>query len=104
MSPKTRSKTRSSRRRVSESLDRTKKALERKREELKTDDTKNLNPEKRKSKKELAYQPHRSKGTKFLDPNRRAYQVSDKGELRAINKPRSRVKRRREEEGKKQPD
>lgn len=49
------------------------------------------------SRRALRYQPHRSKGVQFLDTRRVTYQVTPKGELRAVNKPRSRVKRLREE-------
>jgi len=110
MSAPTRSKKRRSlRRKISESIERTKTALARKREastkaEEKDAAAKKSKPksgeqsfEKVKSRKELKYQPHRSKGTKFLDPKRRAYEVSEAGELRALDKPRSREKRRREE-------
>lgn len=99
MSAKTRGqKRRALRRKVSESIERTQTALAKKREASQPDEKKSKSKsDDTKSRKELKYQPHRSKGTKFLDPKRRAYEVSDAGELRALNKPTSREKRRRKE-------
>lgn len=102
MSAKTRGqKRRALRRKVSESIERTQTALAKKREALTQPDEKNAAAQKSKpqpkSRKALKYQPHRSKGTKFLDPKRRAYEVSEAGELRALDKPLSREKRRRKE-------
>lgn len=50
-----------------------------------------------KSKKEVSYQPHRAPGVKFRDTRGGTVEVSERGELRAVDKPRSRVKRLREE-------
>jgi len=105
MSAKKRSpKRRALRRKISESIERTQTALAKKREES-PPDKKTAAAQNSKSqsgsRKELKYQPHRSKGTKFLDPKRRAYKVSEAGELQALDKPRSREKRRREERNQK---
>jgi hypothetical protein len=102
---------RSARRRISDSLEKTKAALAKKREESTADkkaaarkpkpQSGDQSFQKPESRKEVKSQPHRAKGTKFLDPSRRAYEVSEAGELRAVNKPPSREKRRREERNRK---
>lgn len=98
MSAKTRSERRALRRKISESIERTTQALAKKREASPPDEKQSKKKSQdTKSRKELKYQPHRAKGTKFLDSKRRAYQVSDAGELRALDKPTSREKRRRKE-------
>lgn len=56
-----------------------------------------LSFEKPGSRKALRYNPMTAPGETFTDPRRRSYEIGDKGQLRVVSKPRSRVKKRREE-------
>jgi hypothetical protein len=103
LSPKKKSRSRKIRRAISEAMDRLvnkKKAapdvaaaeepigLEHEEELLAT------------SRRAVRYQPHRAPGVAFLDSRRQAYGGAPDGSLRANRKPRSRVKRLRDERAK----
>jgi hypothetical protein len=56
-----------------------------------------LSHEKPESRNALFYQPHRAKGVRFRDTRGGVVQVTDSGAVRNLTKPRSRVKRLREQ-------
>jgi hypothetical protein len=99
MSPKRISRGRKIRRAISESIARLTKGKPAAEAEPETEaEAKGLvGEDEGTSRRALRYQPHRAAGSSFLDTRRQAYGVEPSGALRAIGKPRSRVKRLREE-------